>query len=63
MTMVRNALLDGILQDDENGLNPFKQGVIGSTDTHNSDPGYTNRETPSSMANNVGDAEKVAAEV
>ena len=60
-TMVRNALLDGIVQAYEDGLNPFKLGMIGSTDTHNSDPGYTNPQAPSSQAQVMGDPKLVAA--
>ena len=40
-SMYRNALLEGLSLEDENGFNPYRIGVIGSTDTHNSDPGYT----------------------
>ena len=38
-SFVRNALLDGLQLASERGINPFKLGIIGSTDTHNSDPG------------------------
>lgn len=40
-SFVRNALLDGILYTSEGKVNPFKLGMIGSTDTHGSDPGNT----------------------
>jgi len=36
---VRKALLDGILQREKDGFNPFKFGFIGSSDTHNATPG------------------------
>jgi hypothetical protein len=36
---VRRALKDGILQRETLGVNPYKLGVIGSTDTHNATPG------------------------
>jgi hypothetical protein len=36
---VREALKDGILMREQKGFNPFKMGVIGSTDTHNGAPG------------------------
>jgi len=40
--MVRNALKDGMaLAPDLEGVNPFKYGLIGSTDSHNGDPGNT----------------------
>lgn len=38
---IRNALKDGLLLDDKLGVNPFKFGFIGSTDTHNGTPGAT----------------------
>ena len=37
--MVRNVLKDGLLLDQTSGLNPFKLGFIGSTDTHSASPG------------------------
>jgi hypothetical protein len=37
--MVRNVLKDGLLLEKEHGLNPFKLGFIGSTDTHSATPG------------------------
>jgi len=37
--MVRNALKDGLLLEDELGTNPFVMGFIGSTDTHSAAPG------------------------
>ncbi len=40
-SFVRNALLDGIQLASEGKTNPFKLGLIGSTDTHASDPGNT----------------------
>ncbi|MGA7503567.1 MAG: DUF3604 domain-containing protein [Candidatus Sulfotelmatobacter sp.] len=38
---VRNALKTGLLLEDQYGVNPFKYGFIGSTDTHSSAPGAT----------------------
>ena len=38
---VRNALKDGLLLERQLGVNPFKLGLVGSTDTHNSTPGAT----------------------
>ncbi|MBI5503370.1 MAG: DUF3604 domain-containing protein [Deltaproteobacteria bacterium] len=38
---VRNALKEGLRQEELLGANPFKLGFIGSTDTHNSNPGDT----------------------
>lgn len=36
---LRGALLEGLLEDARLGVNPFRLGVIGSTDTHNGTPG------------------------
>jgi hypothetical protein len=38
---VRNVLKEGLLQEQLLGVNPFRLGMIGSTDTHNSTPGAT----------------------
>ena len=37
--MVRNALKDGLALERETGINPFRMGFIGSTDTHSATPG------------------------
>jgi hypothetical protein len=37
--MVRNALKDGLALEKDSGINPFKMGFIGSTDTHSATPG------------------------
>ncbi len=37
--MVRNVYKDGLAYGEENGVNPFVMGVIGSTDTHSATPG------------------------
>ncbi len=37
--MVRNVLKDGLALGRESGLNPFRMGFIGSTDTHSATPG------------------------
>jgi len=36
---VRNALKDGLALEQSTGINPFKMGFIGSTDTHSATPG------------------------
>ncbi|MGH7789026.1 MAG: DUF3604 domain-containing protein [Candidatus Binatia bacterium] len=41
LNYVRNALREGLVQDEILGVNPFRFGLIGSTDTHNSTPGAT----------------------
>jgi Protein of unknown function (DUF3604) len=38
---VRNVLKEGLVQEQALGVNPFKLGMIGSTDTHNATPGGT----------------------
>jgi uncharacterized protein DUF3604 len=38
---VRNVLKEGIVQEEQLGVNPFKLGLLGSTDTHNATPGAT----------------------
>lgn len=37
--MVRNVLKDGLVLEKNTGINPFKLGFIGSTDTHSATPG------------------------
>ena len=49
-SFLRNALLTGLAMGTENGRNPYKLGVIGSTDTHLSDPGNTAREIPAQFS-------------
>jgi uncharacterized protein DUF3604 len=39
---VRGALLAGLQEEDRIGVNPYRLGFIGSTDTHNGTPGNTN---------------------
>src|SRR5581483_2114041 len=41
LNYVRNALKEGLVQEELLGVNPFKLGLIGSTDTHNATPGGT----------------------
>lgn len=36
---VRGALLTGLLEEERIGVNPYKLGIIASTDTHNGTPG------------------------
>lgn len=38
---VRHALKRGLVYEEEFGTNPYKYGIIGSTDTHNATPGNT----------------------
>ena len=46
-SFLRNVLLDGLALGNDGTSNPYKVGVIGSTDTHLSDPGYTTSGIPS----------------
>ena len=39
LLFVRNALKEGLVQEQLLGVNPFRLGMIGSTDSHNSTPG------------------------
>jgi hypothetical protein len=39
LLFVRNALKEGLVQEDLLGVNPFRLGLIGGTDTHNATPG------------------------
>ncbi|MGI9325656.1 MAG: DUF3604 domain-containing protein [Pseudomonadales bacterium] len=59
-SFLRNALLTGLAMGSEtNGTreaeatkqNPYKLGIIGSTDTHLSDPGNTARQVPAQFSN------------
>ena len=45
-SFLRNILLDGLALETEVGFNPYQLGVIGSTDTHTSDPGNTRSGIP-----------------
>ncbi|MBM66494.1 MAG: hypothetical protein CMH55_09700 [Myxococcales bacterium] len=37
---LRGALIEGMQEAERSGVNPFKLGVIASTDTHNASPGH-----------------------
>jgi hypothetical protein len=41
LNYVRNVLEDGLVAEQRMGVNPFRLGMIGSTDTHNATPGAT----------------------
>src|SRR5262249_17465195 len=41
LNYVRNALKERLVQEQALGVNPFKLGLLGSTDTHNATPGGT----------------------
>jgi hypothetical protein len=42
LSFVRNALKEGLSQEESLGVNPFNLGFVGGTDTHNSTPGLVN---------------------
>ena len=56
---VRTALLDGLSMENESKPNIFKLGIIGSTDTHSSDPGNFNPQQPARYASARGNAQAV----
>jgi hypothetical protein len=41
LSFVREGLKEGLVQEEDLGANPFKLGMLGSTDQHNSTPGKT----------------------
>ncbi len=45
-SFLRNILLEGLALGTTDTINPYKLGVIGSTDTHFSDPGYVPKDIP-----------------
>ncbi len=40
LAFVRNALKEGLLEEQRTGVNPFRLGFVASTDTHNGSPGH-----------------------
>ena len=58
-SFVRNALLDGIQLAGEGRPNQFRYGMIGSTDTHASDPGNAVGTVPATFAPALGDGSAV----
>jgi len=44
LSFVRNALKEGLVQEESLGVNPYNLGLIAATDTHNSTPGLVNEE-------------------
>ena len=39
LSFVRNVLKEGLAEEQRTGVNPFKLGMLGSSDTHNATPG------------------------
>ncbi len=58
-SFVRNALLDGLKLESEGKQNMFKLGMIGSTDTHLSDPGNTDTDIPARFLAANGNADAI----
>ena len=56
---VRGALIEGLRQEAELGVNPFKLGLIASTDTHNATPGAVDER---GYAGHLGRADDTAGE-
>ncbi len=44
LSFVRNALLEGLVQEGVTGVNPYRFGLVGGTDTHSSTPGATDED-------------------
>jgi len=44
LLFVRNALKQGLLTEQSLGVNPFKLGFVGATDTHNATPGQVDED-------------------
>ena len=45
LSFVREGLKEGLVQEEALGVNPFKLGILASTDTHNATPGLTEERT------------------
>ena len=58
-SFIRDALLDGIQLASEGRPNQFRYGMIGSTDTHTSDPGNTAGTVPTNFVPALGVAPAV----
>lgn len=44
LDFVRDALAEGLREEERIGVNPFRLGIIASTDTHNGIPGYASEQ-------------------
>ncbi len=44
LDFLRNVLLEGLKEEQRIGVNPYRFGLIGSTDTHNGTPGHVDSE-------------------
>jgi hypothetical protein len=45
LSFVRNGLKQGLVEEARTGVNPFKYGFVGSTDSHNGTPGAVEEDT------------------
>ena len=45
LSFVRNGLKQGLLEEARTGVNPFRYGFVGSTDSHNGTPGAVEEDT------------------
>ena len=63
--MIRNTLKDGLRFEQTLGVNPWKLGFVGSTDTHDATPGNTGEEgwTGAHGANDASPARLISDEV
>jgi hypothetical protein len=59
LDFVRNVFLEGLKERRRLGVNPYRLGVIGSTDTHNGTPGHV---TIDGFPGHIGIADDTAAE-
>ncbi len=58
--LVRNTLKDGLALEQSLGVNPFKLGFVGGTDTHNATPGNTDeREWEGAEGNSDSSPERI----
>jgi hypothetical protein len=64
-SMIRNTLKDGLRFEQSWGVNPWKLGFVGSTDTHDATPGNTGEEgwTGAHGANDASPARLISDEV
>ena len=70
LLFVRNALKQGLLTEQSTGVNPFKLGFVGATDTHNATPGQVDEDnwqghvgtqdaSPAYRISNIGQAPNI----
>lgn len=62
LNYVRNALKEGLVQEQRLGENPFRVGLLGSTDDHNATPGNT-EERDYGKAGHIGNRDRNPATI